>query len=83
MWCGFLTSTVIGLLFFDEMRDSGFVTVSMTGEMYADTLQNHSLLSLADKYLLGSTIFMQNNVPSYIARLVKDLLSLSFCEPVF
>ncbi|GFY32436.1 uncharacterized protein TNCV_3559441 [Trichonephila clavipes] len=31
VWVGFTTSTVIGPFFFDEMRDSGFVTATVTG----------------------------------------------------
>ncbi|GFV83887.1 uncharacterized protein TNCV_387951 [Trichonephila clavipes] len=32
VWVGFTTSTVIGPFFFEEMRDSGFVTATVTGE---------------------------------------------------
>ncbi|GFT01160.1 uncharacterized protein TNCV_3373011 [Trichonephila clavipes] len=38
VWVGFTTSTVIGPFFFEEMRDSGFVTATVTGERYADML---------------------------------------------
>ncbi|GFX83506.1 uncharacterized protein TNCV_324551 [Trichonephila clavipes] len=49
VWVGFTTSTVIGTFFFEEMRDSGFVTATVTGERYADMLQNCIIPSLADK----------------------------------
>ncbi|GFU94939.1 uncharacterized protein TNCV_3976921 [Trichonephila clavipes] len=78
VWVGFTTSTVIGTFFFEEMRDSGFVTATVTGERYADTLQNCIIPSLADKYLLERTIFMQDGAPPQIARRVKDLLRRSF-----
>lgn len=78
VWCGFNTSTVIGPFFFEEMRDSDFVTVSVTGKRYADMLQNQIIPSLADKHLLGSTIFMQDGAPPHIAKRVKDLLRSSF-----
>ena len=52
VWVAFTTSTVIGPFFFEEMRDSGFVTATVTGERYADTLQNRIIPSLAEKHLL-------------------------------
>ncbi|GFT34964.1 uncharacterized protein TNCV_786771 [Trichonephila clavipes] len=78
VWVGFTTSTVIGPFFFEEMLDSGFVTATVTGERYADMLQNRIILSLADKHLLERTIFMQDGAPPHIARRVKDLLRRSF-----
>ncbi|GFU03451.1 uncharacterized protein TNCV_797501 [Trichonephila clavipes] len=78
VWVGFTTSTVIGPFFFEEMRDSGFVTATVTGERYADMLQNRIIPSLADKHLLERTIFMQDGAPPHIARRVKDLLRKSF-----
>ncbi|GFW52636.1 dedicator of cytokinesis protein 1 [Trichonephila clavipes] len=60
------------------MRDSGFVTATVTGERYADMLQNRIIPSLADKHLLERTIFMQDGAPPHIARRVKDLLRRSF-----
>ncbi|GFU82751.1 uncharacterized protein TNCV_265481 [Trichonephila clavipes] len=59
------------------MRDSGFVTATVTGERYADMLQNRIIPSLADKHLLERTIFMQDGAPPHIARRVKDLLRRS------
>ncbi|GFW89292.1 uncharacterized protein TNCV_4934601 [Trichonephila clavipes] len=78
VWVGYTTSTVIGPFFFEEMRDSDFVTATVTGERYADMLQNHIIPSLVDKHLLERTIFMQDGAPPYIARRVKDLLRRSF-----
>ncbi|GFT99002.1 uncharacterized protein TNCV_3793841 [Trichonephila clavipes] len=78
VWVGFATSTVIGLFFFKEMCDSGFVTTTVTGERYADMLQNRIIPSLADKHLLERTIFMQDGAPPHIARCVNDLLRRSF-----
>ncbi|GFW15805.1 uncharacterized protein TNCV_3583031 [Trichonephila clavipes] len=78
VWVGFTTSTVIGPFFFEEMRDSGFVTATVTGERYSDMLQNRIIPSLADKHLLERTIFMQDGAPPHIARRVKDLLRRSF-----
>ncbi|GFY11648.1 uncharacterized protein TNCV_4231171 [Trichonephila clavipes] len=78
VWVGFTTSTVIGPFFFEEMRDSGFVTATVTGERYADMLQNCIIPSLADKHLLERTIFMQDGAPPHIARRVKDFLCRSF-----
>ncbi|GFY32051.1 uncharacterized protein TNCV_2621881 [Trichonephila clavipes] len=75
---GFTTSTVIGPFFFEEMRDCGFVTATVTGERHADMLQNRIIPSLADKHLLERTIFMQGGAPPHIARRVKDLLRRSF-----
>ncbi|GFW28641.1 uncharacterized protein TNCV_2317891 [Trichonephila clavipes] len=60
------------------MRDSGFVTATVTGELYADMLQNRIIPSLADKHLLERAIFMQDSAPLHIARRVKDLLRRSF-----
>ncbi|GFW28369.1 uncharacterized protein TNCV_4640341 [Trichonephila clavipes] len=78
VWVGFTTSTVIGPFFCEEMRDSGFVTATVTGERYADILQNCIIPSLADKHLLERTIFMQDGALPHIARRVKDLLRRSF-----
>ncbi|GFX94615.1 uncharacterized protein TNCV_3088441 [Trichonephila clavipes] len=61
-----------------EMRDSGFVTATVTGERYADMLQNRIIPSLTDKHLLERTIFMQDGAPPHISRRVKDLLRRSF-----
>ena len=77
-WIEFNTPTVIMPFFFEEMFDSGFVTAIVTGERYADMLQNPIIPSLADKHLLEGTIFMQDGTPPYIARRVKDLLRTSF-----
>ncbi|GFX90703.1 uncharacterized protein TNCV_3195211 [Trichonephila clavipes] len=78
VWVGFTTSTIIGPFFFEEMRDSGFATATVTGERYADMLQNRIIPSLADKHLLERTIFMQDGASPHIARRVKDLLRRSF-----
>ena len=78
MWCGYTTSTVIEPFFLEEIRYSGFETVSMTSERHADMLQNRILPSLADKYLLKGTTFMQDDAPPHISRQVKDLLHRSF-----
>ncbi|GFX74915.1 DUF4817 domain-containing protein [Trichonephila clavipes] len=78
VWVGFTTSTVIGPFFFEEMRDSGFVTATVTGERYADMLQNRIIPSLTDKHLLERTICMQDGAPPHIARRMKDLLRRSF-----
>ncbi|GFV33225.1 uncharacterized protein TNCV_4635141 [Trichonephila clavipes] len=40
------------------MRDSGFVTATVTGERYADMLQNRIIPSLADKHLLERRLVM-------------------------
>ncbi|GFV02800.1 uncharacterized protein TNCV_1592021 [Trichonephila clavipes] len=64
-------------LFFEEMRDSGFVTATVTGERYADMLQNRIICSLADKHLLERTILCRMAL-HHIARRVKDLLRRSF-----
>ncbi|GFV90884.1 uncharacterized protein TNCV_2324531 [Trichonephila clavipes] len=56
------------------MRDSGFVTATVTGERFADMLQNRISTSLADKHLLERSIFMQDDAPPHIARRVKDVL---------
>ncbi|GFU28646.1 RNA-directed DNA polymerase from mobile element jockey [Trichonephila clavipes] len=66
VWVGFTTSTVTGP-FFEEMRDSGSVTATVTGERYADMLQNRIMPSLADKHLLERTIFMQDGAPKKIS----------------
>ncbi|GFV88846.1 uncharacterized protein TNCV_4608911 [Trichonephila clavipes] len=60
------------------MRDSGFVTATLTGKRYADMLQNRIIPSLADKHLLERTDFMQHGAPPHIARRVKDLLRRSY-----
>ncbi|GFV92937.1 uncharacterized protein TNCV_1693301 [Trichonephila clavipes] len=78
VWVGFTTSTIIGPFFFEEMRDSGFVTATVTGERYADMLQNRIIPSLTDKHLLERAIFMQDGAPPHIARHVKNLLRRSF-----
>ncbi|GFW50786.1 retrovirus-related Pol polyprotein from transposon 297 [Trichonephila clavipes] len=78
VWVGFTTSTVIGPFFFEEMRDSGFVTATVTGELYTDMLQNCIIPCLADKHLLERTIFMQDGAPPHNARRVKELLRRSF-----
>lgn len=78
MWYEFSTSTIIGPIFFQEMHDCVSVTVSVTVERYANILQNHIILSLADNHLLESIIFMQNDAPPRIARRVKDVLRMSF-----
>ena len=58
MRCWFTTSTVIGPFFLKKMNDSGFVTVRVTDERYADVLQNRVILILSDKHPLENTIFM-------------------------
>ncbi|GFT46894.1 uncharacterized protein TNCV_3989541 [Trichonephila clavipes] len=78
VWVGFTTSTVIGPFFFGETRDFGFVTATVTGEGYADMLQNRIIPSLADKHLLERAIFMQDGAPPHIGRRVKALLRRSF-----
>ncbi|GFV76227.1 uncharacterized protein TNCV_4673161 [Trichonephila clavipes] len=74
VWVGFTTSTVLVPFFFEEMRDSGFVTATLTSERYADMLQNRIIPSQADKHLLERTIFLQGGAPPHIARRLKDLL---------
>ena len=58
---------VIGPFFFEEMRDSGFETVSVTSERYADMLQNRIIPMLADKHLLVNMAFMEDGTPPHIA----------------
>ena len=60
------------------MRDSGFITATMTGERYADMLQNCIIPSLANKHQLECTIVMQDGPLPHIARCMKDLLHMSF-----
>ena len=60
VWCGFTASALIGLFFFEKMLDSSFETVSVACETYTIMLQNRIILSLADKYLLESTTFIQD-----------------------
>ena len=60
------------------MHYSGFITATVTGEKYADMLQNHIIPSLTDKHLLEGTIFMQDGTAPHIARRVKDILRTSF-----
>ena len=76
------TSTVIGPFFFEEMRDSIFVTATVTGERQANMLQNRIIPSSADKHLLEGTIFMQDGPPPHIAGRVKDLLRTSFDDDI-
>ena len=78
MRCGFAAFTVIGLLCFEELPDSGFEVFSVIGEIYADTLQYLIIFSLADKHLLKSTIFRQDGAQPHNARQVKDPLHRSF-----
>ena len=54
-------------LFLEEMRDSGFESISVTGERYPDMLQNRIILSLAYKHLLECMTFMQDSDPPHIA----------------
>ena len=78
VWVGINTFTIIGLFFFKEMHDSGFVTATVTGERYADRVQNCIIPRQADKHLLEGTIFMQDGAPRGIAKCVKDLLRTLF-----
>ena len=78
VWVEFNISIVIGPFFFEEMRDSGFITATVTSERYADMLQNRIIPSLADKHLQEGTVFMQDGAAPHIARRVKDLLRGSF-----
>ena len=41
VWCGFTASTIIKPFFFKKMHDSGFETVSVTGERFAYMLESH------------------------------------------
>ena len=78
MGCGFTSSTFIGPFFFEEMLNSSFETVIMTGERYADMLQHCIIPSLADNHLLESTTFIQNGSSPYIDKRVKDLFRRLF-----
>ena len=62
-----------GQFSFEELCDSGFVSAILTGERYADMLQNRITLSLADKHLLESTIFMQDGVPLDFVLITYDI----------
>ena len=53
------------------MSDSDFETVKMTGERYADMLQNRFIPRLVDKRLLKGTTFMQDGAAPCILRRVK------------
>lgn len=78
---GYTAPTVIGLFWFEEMRNSGFVTVSVTGEKNADMLQNLSIPSLTDNHLFSSDIFILWGcmaLQPHIAICVKDLFRPSF-----
>ena len=66
VWCGFTVSTIIVSFFFEEMHDSGFETVSVTGERCANMLQNLVIPSLTDKHT-----FMQDGALPDIAGQVK------------
>ena len=78
VWCGFTVSTVIRPFFFEGMRDSGFETVSVTVEKYADILQDRNISNFSDKHTMESTTFMQDGALPYIARQMKDLFHRLF-----
>ena len=60
------------------MCDSGFETLSMTGERCTGILLNRIIPRLADKHLLVNTAFMQDGASPHTARQVKDVLRRSF-----
>ena len=64
--------------FSKEIRNAGFETVCMAGERYIGMLQNDIIPSLADKYLLKSTTFMQHGALRHFSRQVKELFCRSF-----
>ena len=74
MWCEFTASTVIGLLLFEEMRDSGLEAISVTSKRYTNMLQNRVISRLADKHLWESTTVMHYDSPLHTARQIEKSL---------
>ena len=74
VWYRFKNIYFIGLFFFEEMRDSGFETTSVTGERYADMLQICIIPCLAEKTFWNARLFFKNRGPLHFSREVKGIL---------
>ena len=69
-WCEFTAPTVIGLFFFEKMRDSCSETVIVTVEMCANMLQNRIITNPIEKQLRESMNFMQDCALPHFAQVV-------------
>lgn len=57
-----------------------YVAVSVSGEKYAEMLQNHIIPIFAGIHLPESAVFMQDDTSPHIVRLVKNLIRTTFGE---
>ena len=80
VWCGFTADFIIGPFFFEEVTQTGFKTVSVTGQRYAAMLQNNIIPELQARQALQTVTFMQDGAPPHIALSVQHLLRSTFGE---
>ncbi|GFV45124.1 transposable element tc3 transposase [Trichonephila clavipes] len=80
VWCGFSTTFILGLYFFEELGAGGSVTCSITGQRYASLLRNKIIPDLQARQCLSRIILMQDGALPHITRCVTDVLKHHLTE---
>ncbi|GFU87170.1 uncharacterized protein TNCV_1113801 [Trichonephila clavipes] len=81
VWCGYMTSFIIGPYFFEETGSLGPVTV--TGQRYECLLRDYVIPDLQQRGFVDGIIFKQDGALSHIANPVKQLLTEHFGNAEF
>ncbi|GFX86183.1 hypothetical protein TNCV_2560651 [Trichonephila clavipes] len=79
VWCDFTAEFINGPFFFEKVTQTGFKTVSVTGQRYVALLQNNIILELQERQTL-QTVQQQDGATPHIALPKQCLLRPTFGE---
>lgn len=80
VWCEFTATFILGPFFFEKITARDSVTCSITVLRYHYIPQTIVVPQLQQKWVLTSTVFMQDGAPPHIHESVKALLQQHFTD---
>ena len=60
VWCGFTSTFILGLFFFERITPRGPVRCTVTSASYENILMQRAIPALQERNCVGSTVFMQD-----------------------
>ena len=80
VWCGFMTTYILGPFYFEKVTARGSIICSVSVYLYYNMLHPFAVQQLQQKRVHMSTIFMQDGVDLHFHGSTKELLLQHFTD---
>ena len=74
MWCGFASTFILGLFFFERLTPRGPVRCTVTSASYENILMQRLIPALQERNCVETIVFIQDGALQYIGRQGQRLI---------